>query len=285
MTRPTSPARMPLLFVGHGSPMNAVEDNAWTREWEDLGRALPRPRAILCISAHFVTRGWYAVDTPNPRTIHDFYGFPPELYAARYPAPGAPEMAARVVELLGRNASPTSEWGLDHGAWSVLTRAYPQADIPVCQLSLDLRLSPGEQMDVGRALAPLREEGVLILGSGNVVHNLREVRMNAPQPFSWAKSFGEGMQEIVLSGNWAQAQHYEDIPGWSEAIATREHFLPLLNVLGAAHAGDRARAFNHEYVWGSLSMTGYALEPAPEPVNENDSVSAMRHARGGAAGN
>ncbi|HSK69170.1 MAG TPA: class III extradiol ring-cleavage dioxygenase, partial [Candidatus Limnocylindria bacterium] len=151
----TQSPRMPLLFLGHGSPINALEDNPWTRAWEGLGRDLPRPKAVLCVSAHFVTRGLFAVDVPRPETIHDFYGFPRELYEIRYPAPGAPDLARRTVELLGGKAATTGEWGQDHGARSVLRRIYPQADIPVVQLSLDLRLPAREQMDVGRALAPL----------------------------------------------------------------------------------------------------------------------------------
>ena len=259
---------MPLVFVGHGSPMNAMESNAWTAAWEGLAKRIPRPRSILCLSAHFVTRGLYAVDAVTPKTIHDFYGFPKEMYDLRYPAPGSPELAARAVELLNGQCRATGEWGLDHGAWSVLLRMYPQADIPVVQLSLDLSLKPDEQLKIGETLRPLRREGVLILGSGNIVHNLREISMARPEPFHWARSFGEGMQEVVLNGDYGKAADYERIPGCREAIASTEHFIPLLNVLGAADRNDKAEAFNHDYLWGSLSMTGYLLseEEKGEPV-------------------
>lgn len=256
---------MPLLFVGHGSPMNVIENNAWTAVWEGLAKRLPRPQKILCLSAHFTTRGLYAVSAENPKTIHDFYGFPKEMYALSYPAPGSPGLAARAVDLLEGRCRATGEWGLDHGAWSVLTRMYPSADIPVVQLSLDLSLTPREQLDIGKKLRPLRGEGVLILGSGNVVHNLREISMGRAEPFPWARSFGEGIQETVLSGDYEKAEAYGNIPGCREAIASTEHFIPLLNVLGAADQGDKAEAFNHDYLWGSLSMTGYLLsENGPE---------------------
>ena len=256
--------RMPLVFVGHGSPMNALEENSWTAEWAELGRRLPRPRAVLCLSAHFTARGLYAVNVPEPETLHDFYGFPQELYDVRYPAPGSPQLAQRAAALLGGKAGVTGEWGLDHGAWSVLRRMYPRADVPVVQLSLDLRQGPEEQMAIGRALRPLREEGVLILGSGNVVHNLREIRTGRPVPFPWAKAFGEGIHQLVMGGDYEGVLGYQDLPGSRESVPTSEHFVPLLNILGAADAQDRARAFNHDYHWGSLSMTGYALTEKPE---------------------
>jgi 4,5-DOPA dioxygenase extradiol len=250
---------MPLAFVGHGSPMNAMEDNAWTAAWEGLAKRIPRPRAILCLSAHFVTRGLYVVKAKEPKTIHDFYGFPKEMYALRYPAPGSPELAEQAADLLKGQCKATEEWGLDHGAWSMLKRMYPEADIPAVQLSLDLSLTAEEQMRIGERLRPLRSEGVLILGSGNIVHNLREIIMGRPEPFPWALSFGEGVHELVLGGDYGKAAGYERIPGSLQSIATREHFIPLLNVLGAADKGDKAEAFNHDYLWGSMSMTGYLL--------------------------
>ncbi len=259
-----SARRMPLLFVGHGSPINAVEDNAWTARWAELGKSLPRPEAILCLSAHFVTRGLHAVNAQEPQTIHDFYGFPPALYQIRYPAPGSPALAGRAVSLLNEKAALTDEWGLDHGAWSVLRVMYPQSDVPVTQLSLDLSLSAKEQLDIGAALRPLREEGVLILGSGNIVHNLREIRMDQALPFPWARSFGEAIHGLVLGGDYRGVSSYRSLPGWRESVNTSEHFVPLLNVLGAADERDRAAAFNHDYHWGSLSMTGYVLTDESE---------------------
>lgn len=258
--------RMPLVFIGHGSPMNAVEENAWTTRWAELGKSLPRPKAILCLSAHYVTRGLFAVNVPDPETIHDFYGFPPSLYQIRYLAPGSPALAARAVSLLGGKAALTDEWGLDHGAWSVLRVMYPQADIPVVQLSLDLRKSAQEQFGIGRALSPLREEGVLILGSGNIVHNLREIRTNQAFPFPWAKSFGEAIHALVLNGDYEGVCAYESLPGCRDSVPTSEHFTPLMNVLGAADKKDHARALNHDYHWGSLSMTGYVLTDESEEI-------------------
>jgi len=258
--------KMPLLFIGHGSPMNAVEENAWTARWAELGKRLPRPEAILCLSAHYVTRELFAVNVPNPQTIHDFYGFPPLLYQIRYPAPGSPALASRAVSLLNGKAALTDEWGLDHGAWSVLRVMYPQADVPVVQLSLDLRLGAQEQFGIGAALRPLREEGVLIMGSGNIVHNLREIRTNQALPFPWARSFGEAIHALVLGGNYEGVCAYGSLPGSRESVPTSEHFLPLLNILGAADEKDHALSFNHDYHWGSLSMTGYVLTDESEEI-------------------
>ena len=251
--------RMPLLFVGHGSPMNAVEDNAFTRTWQELGERLPRPRAILCISAHFITSGLHAVCLNQPQTIHDFYGFPQKLFDIEYPAPGSPELAQRVVDLLGDQAQLTQDWGLGHGAWSVLRVMYPTADIPVVQLSLDLSTPAKQQMDIGNLLAPLRDEGILILGSGNIVHNLREIRMGQVEPLPFARSFAKAVQSQVLHGNYEGLLHYRDFDGSAPSVNSSEHFVPLLNVLGAANENDTAEEFNHDFVWGSLSMTGYLL--------------------------
>lgn len=252
-------SRMPLAFLGHGSPMNALEDNAWTREWEALGRRLPRPAAILCVSAHYETRGLFLTGNAAPRTIHDFFGFPPALHQAAYPAPGSPALAERAAALLGGRAGISDDWGLDHGAWSVLMRMYPQADVPVVQLSLDVTLPPEEQLSIGRALAPLRDEGVLLLGSGNVVHNLREIAPGKPEPFPWAAEFGEAVHELVTQGRYQALAGYEKLPGSARSVPTAEHFLPLPIVLGAAGADDRVSFLNHEFLWGSLSMTGYVL--------------------------
>lgn len=251
--------RLPVAFLGHGSPMNALEDNAWTRAWQQLAREIPKPKAILCLSAHYVTRGLHAVSLLRPPTIHDFYGFPKALFEVSYPAPGSPELAQRAVDLLGSQARLAEDWGLDHGAWSVLRLMYPQADIPVVQVSLDLNLSGQQQLAIGQALAPLRNEGILILGSGNVVHNLRTMNPQQDQPFPWALAFGEAIHERVLGGRFDEVADFRSLPGSELATNSTEHFVPLLQVLGAADSTDAVRAINHDYFWGSLSMTGYIL--------------------------
>ena len=252
----TEQQRMPVLFVGHGSPMNALDSNAFTRTWMSLTARIPRPRAILCLSAHFAGEDSRVVAADTPRTIHDFYGFPKALHEASYPAPGSPALAERVQALVPQ-AQPTQDWGLDHGAWSVLMRMYPAADIPVVQLSLDLGLTGEQQMALGEGLRPLREEGVLILGSGNVVHNLRLINGAATVPFPWARTFDDAVHGAVMAGDHEAVADYMALPGAGLAVPTNEHFVPLLYVLGAAHPGEKAEAFNRAYVFGSLSMTGY----------------------------
>ncbi|MDD4081153.1 MAG: 4,5-DOPA dioxygenase extradiol [Eubacteriales bacterium] len=250
--------RMPLLFAGHGSPMNALEDNAWTAAWEALGRELPRPKAILCLSAHFAGSKSLVVNVGKPETIHDFYGFPQELFDARYEAPGSPQLARRVTELFS-DARGTDRWGLDHGAWSVLIRMYPQADIPVVQLSLNLSLKGEEQMAIGKKLRPLRDEGILILGSGNVAHNLRRINPRMKEPFPWARAFDEAVYERMMSGDYAGIADFMALPGAHESVPTTEHFVPLPYVLGAADKEEKVRVFSQDYVFASLSMTGYLI--------------------------
>lgn len=251
--------RMPLLFIGHGSPMNALEQNPYARYWRELAERLPRPEAILCLSAHFAGEKTYVVDVQTPETIHDFWGFPDELHAMQYPAPGSPALAQRVCDLFPA-AEKTSRWGLDHGAWSVLCRMWPQADIPVVQMSMNLELSGAEQLAIGRKLSPLREEGVLILGSGNVAHNLRRMDPGAKGPFPWARQFDEAVRERALSKRYDDLADYMALPGAKESVPTTEHFVPLLYVLGAADEQDTPQAFLEAYVFGSLSMTGFMLD-------------------------
>ncbi|MDD3571642.1 MAG: 4,5-DOPA dioxygenase extradiol [Eubacteriales bacterium] len=250
--------RMPLLFVGHGSPMNALEDNAWTEAWNALGRELPRPTAVLCLSAHFAGSKSLVVNVPEPEIIHDFYGFPKALFDVRYPAPGSPLLARRVTELFGE-AEETDRWGLDHGAWSVLTHMYPRADIPAVQLSLDLSLRGEEQMAIGRKLQPLRDEGVLILGSGNVAHNLRRINPRMREPFPWARDFDEAVYARIMAGDYQGIADYMALPGAEESVPTTEHFVPLPYILGAADKGEKAQVINRDYVFASLSMTGYLI--------------------------
>jgi 4,5-DOPA dioxygenase extradiol len=247
--------RMPVLFIGHGSPMNAIEDNEFSRSWIEVGKALPRPKAILCISAHWETQGTQVTAMEKPRTIYDFYGFPPKLYAMRYPTPGSPEMAHRVQDLAGVDTiTPDLTWGLDHGTWSVLARLFPKADVPVFQLSLDKVKSAQAHFDLGVKLQPLREEGVLILGSGNIVHNLQRVVFE-DTAFDWAVKFDGRVKQWVLDDQFEPIIHYNKQGIDAElAINSAEHYKPLLYVLGAKMPGERVLFFAEKVWGGSLSM-------------------------------
>ena len=246
---------LPVLFLGHGSPMNAIEDNAFRRSWQSLGADLGKPKAILCISAHWETRGVYVTGNERPDTIHDFNGFPRALFDVRYRAPGSPWLAHRVIELLdGIRAHSDPARGLDHGAWGVLQPMYPDADVPIVQMSLS-SLQPGAwHYDLAKKLAPLRDEGVLVVGSGNIVHNLRMFRFNDPTPYDWALRFDEEVAEHIATG------HHEGLLGYETlgsdallAVPSPEHYLPLLYVLGLARDGDPVRFFN-EGVASAISM-------------------------------
>jgi len=249
---------MPVLFVGHGSPMNAIEDNRWSRAFRELGRALPRPRAILSISAHWYGAGVLTTAQERPPTIHDFGGFPPALFAVQYPAPGEPALAARVAELCtAEDAAPSTAWGLDHGTWSVLVHLFPEADVPVVQLSLDARLVPERHLELARALAPLPDEGVLVLGSGNAVHNLRDAfaRMGAGDRSvpDWAERFDADVARACGERDGAFLCRAPASADGRNAHPTVEHYLPLLYAVGAA--GARARvSFPIEGFDHSLSM-------------------------------
>ena len=257
---PATP-RMPALFIGHGNPMNAIEDNAYSRSWTQLGQTMPTPRAILCVSAHWMTRGATLVHIgERPKTIHDFGGFPAELFRQQYPAPGAPDIAAATIELVRSSHIETdSEWGLDHGAWSVLIKMFPKANIPVFQLSLDLSRNPQAHLELARELKPLREKGVLVIGSGNIVHNLMALAPGAP-PYDWAVAFDELMRERVEA---------RDAKGVANALGTSrmarlshpspEHFLPALFPLGVADEKDELSFFNTAFDMGSISMRSFVL--------------------------
>ncbi len=253
--------RLPALFVGHGSPMNAIEDNVYSRAWRQIGADLPRPRAILCVSAHWMTRGGSLAHIgEKPKTIHDFGGFPAELYRQQYPAPGAPEAAEATVELVrSTHLEPDLEWGLDHGAWSVLTHMFPGADVPVFQLSLDLGRSPEAHLDLARELKPLRECGVLIIGSGNLVHNLGALNPGGA-PYDWALGFDETMRARIGAGDArgvAQALNASRMARM--AHPTPEHFLPVLYPLGVADENDKLSFFSESFDLGSISMRSFLL--------------------------
>lgn len=253
--------RMPALFIGHGSPMNTLQQNDFTKAWAALGRALPRPRAVLAISAHWYIGATAVTAMPRPRTIHDFYGFPPELSRFEYPAPGLPDLASEIVELV----KPTwvgldhDQWGLDHGTWSVLAHLYPAADVPVVQLSINSLKPMTYHLELGVRLAALRERGVLILSSGNVVHNLRRVQWKDPNAaFDWNLRFDEAVQR-QLSEDPSSILRTLEHPDYDEAVPTPDHFVPLLYTAGIAAQEGRASALVRGYAMGSLSMTCYGV--------------------------
>lgn len=229
---------MPVLFLGHGSPMNAIEDNVWSRGFRALGGELPKPGAILCVSAHWYVGGRFVTAVEKPRTIHDFGGFPQELYRMLYPAPGSPALASRVIELLaGFDVGADRQWGLDHGTWTVLRHLYPDADVPVVQLSIDAGLEPEEHLRIGGALAALSGEGVMVVGSGNVVHNLGDAfsRMSRGDETTpeWAEKFDALVEGAVLNGDNAALTEAYTIPLGEVAHPTPDHYLPLLYCAGA----------------------------------------------------
>ncbi|VCU71684.1 LigB family dioxygenase [Pigmentiphaga humi] len=251
----------PVLFIGHGSPMNTLEENRYTRAWREIGLALPRPRAVLVISAHWFFGATAVTAMAKPRTIHDFYGFPQKLFDVDYPAPGMPDLAAEVVEA----AKPQwvgldhDQWGLDHGTWSVLAHIYPDADVPVVQLSINAFKPLEYHVELAARLAPLRDRGVMIIGSGNVVHNLKRVQRDQREAaFDWAERFDDAVADQMSSDPSAILKSVEH-PDFSRAVPTPEHFIPLLYVAGLAAAGEgKATAFARGYTMGSISMTCYA---------------------------
>ena len=251
--------RMPVLFVGHGSPMNAIEENEFSRTWATLGAQLSRPTAILSVSAHWYTDGIRVSDVKRPETIHDMYGFPEELYEVVYPAPGAPEFAKIAQNLIGEAAQLDQSWGLDHGTWSVLRWMYSEADIPVFQISVDHTATMETCYQLGRRLKELRKEGVLIVGSGNVVHNLALVDWhNEGGGYPWAEEFDSYIKQAILARRDEDVMHYERAGSSAQnAFVTSDHFAPLLYCLGAAEQKDSITVFNEKCTLGAISMTGY----------------------------
>jgi 4,5-DOPA dioxygenase extradiol len=249
---------MPVIFFGHGNPMNALSKNAYTDGWVSIGKSIPRPKAVLAISAHWYIPAYAVTANLMPRTIHDFGGFPQELYKVEYPAPGSPELARRVKYLLNPVSLKLDEsWGLDHGTWSVLTHVFPKADIPVVQLSIDERQPPSFHYEMGKRLAPLREEGVLVIGSGNIVHNLHAYAWGrrAVGPYDWAVRFEKEVRELMLKGDDAMVVAYEGLgPDAMLSVPTPDHYLPLLYVLGLRKEKEQV-SFPVEGVdGGSVSM-------------------------------
>jgi 4,5-DOPA dioxygenase extradiol len=247
-------ARQPAIFIGHGSPMNIVADNSYTRDLEKLGTALAKPRAVLVVSAHWMTHGFYVGSDETNVTIHDFYGLPDELYEKRYPAPGAPDVAARVVELTG-GAVRAAERGLDHAAWAPLIRVWPEADVPVLELSIDLARPAADHYELGRLLAPLRDEGVLLMGSGNIVHNLRAIDWDEDAAaFGWAAEFDAFVAEAVAERRHEDLVDYLRHPLGRMAAPTPDHYVPLLYVLATERGDEEATTLHSSIQNGSVSM-------------------------------
>ena len=249
---------MPAIFFGHGNPMNAVQQNDWTAAWANIGKTIQRPRAVLCISAHWYLPATLVTAMTAPRTIHDFGGFPQQLYRVQYPASGDPELALRVQELLSPvGVGLDNSWGLDHGTWSVLTHVFPDADIPVVQLSIDETQPADFHFELGRRLTPLRDEGILIIGSGNLVHNLHTYAWgrHMPEPYDWAVRFETTARELMRSGEFEPLIQYDSLGRDAVlSIPTPDHYFPLLYVIGTKQKDD-AVTFPVEGVdGGSVSM-------------------------------
>jgi 4,5-DOPA dioxygenase extradiol len=253
---------MPVLFVGHGNPMNAIEDNEFTEGWEKVSSILPKPNAILCISAHWETKGTYVTAMEKPQTIHDFGGFPQSLFDVQYPAPGSPELAWETQKTV-TNTSIGSDntWGLDHGAWSVIKRFYPQADVPVVQLSLDYNQGAQYHYNLGKQLVELRKKGILILGSGNMIHNLRLIDWNKPDTgYDWAIETNEKLKKLILDNDHQQLIHFPKSGQLAQlSVPTPEHFLPLLYALAVKSENEEITFFNDKSMMGSLSMTSVKI--------------------------
>lgn len=257
--------RMPALFLGHGSPMNAIEENQFVQGFRNIAKRIQTPEAILCISAHWYTKGTKVTAMEMPRTIHDFSGFPEALYQVKYPAKGSPELASEVNGLLTEvPVELDHEWGLDHGTWSVIKHMYPKADIPVIQMSIDHRLSPKQHYDMAVQLNVLRRKGILIVGSGNIVHNLRMVDFNGLNKdnygFDWAKEAQEKVNSYLIEGNYSPLIHYKNEgKALQLAIPTPDHFLPLIYTLGVQEKHEVIELFNDKMVAGSISMTSIII--------------------------
>ncbi len=252
---------MPALFIGHGSPMNAVEDNEFSRAWVEVGKALPRPNAILCISAHWETVGTQLTAMEHPKTIHDFYGFPRQLFEMQYPAPGSPELASlaqRSVKII--QVQLDQSWGLDHGAWSVLWHLFPKADIPVVQLSLDRTQEPDFHYALGKELRGLRKKGVLIIGSGNIVHNLAMAVFQDVR-YDWAVDFDETIKQLIVSGDHDPIINYHSLGQAARlSIPTNEHYLPLLYILAQQESQDQIYFFAERVTYGTISMRSVCFQ-------------------------
>ena len=257
--------KMPVLFIGHGSPMNGIEDNAFSKTWAKLGAEIPKPKAVLVVSAHWLTNGTHITAMEAPKTIHDFGGFPQALFDVQYPAPGNPELALETSKLItSTSVGLDHDWGLDHGTWTVVRHMYPDADIPVLQLSIDYSKPPQYHYDLAKELAALRKKGVLIIGSGNMVHNLRMVawdKLNEPEfGYDWAQEINQVFKEKIVAGDVQSLIQYERLGSAAKlAIPTPDHYYPLLYTLGLQDKTDAIDFFNDKAVGGSLTMTSVRI--------------------------
>jgi 4,5-DOPA dioxygenase extradiol len=255
---------MPVLFLGHGSPMNAIEENEFVTGFRNIGKQIPKPNAILCVSAHWETRGTFVTAMTNPPTIHDFGGFPKALFDVQYPAPGSPELANETKALVKKTAVGLDEkWGLDHGAWTVIKHLYPDADVPVIQMSLDYDQAPQYHYDLAKELSALRKKGVLIIGSGNIVHNLGLAawdKLNTDYEYDWALEAREKMKQYILTGDFKQLINYKSQGrSFDLAIPSPEHYLPLLYALALKEETEQLTLFNDKPLGGSLTMTSVKI--------------------------
>lgn len=255
-------SKMPVLFVGHGSPMNAIEDNTYTRGWKEMAKKIPKPKAILSISAHWYTKGTRIMNEENPKTIYDMYGFPKKLYEITYNTPGNPKLAEDAKKLITKESTFDNSWGIDHGTWSVLVHMYPERDIPVFQISIDTAAPPEVHYQIGQELKPLRDEGVLLFGTGNIVHNLRLVDWGkADKGFDWAYEFDDFIKENIQNGNHEEIMNYQRLGETAKlAVPIPDHFNPILYILGASDKEDKVSVYNNSCMMGSLSMTSYLFE-------------------------
>lgn len=252
-------SKMPMMFIGHGSPMNAIEDNSYTRTWKKMVKEIPKPEAIISISAHWFTKGTRIMNEENPKTVYDMYGFPEKLYEILYNAPGNPKLAGDVKRLISRQSVFENSWGIDHGTWSVLVHMYPEREIPVFQISIDASAPPEVHYQIGKELKSLRQQGVLLFGSGNIVHNLQGGDWEmGDKGFDWAYKFDDYIKENIKNRNYDNVIHYKDLGETARlAVPMPDHFNPILYILGAADQEDKISVYNNSCVMGSLSMTSY----------------------------
>jgi 4,5-DOPA dioxygenase extradiol len=252
---------MPLLFIGHGNPINAITQNEFTVEWNKIGKSLPGPNAVICISAHWETNGTFVTTMDKPRTIHEFYGFPAELFEVEYKAPGSPYLARETKKLIAKTSVELdNNWGLDHGCWSVVMHLFPEANIPVIELSLDYTKQPQWHYELGKELSFLRNKGILIIGSGNIVHNLRMISWQNKDGFDWALEADRKFKKLILNDEYTELIDYKNLGIEVQlAVPTPEHFLPLLYILGLKEKNESISFFNEKTELGSISMTSLMI--------------------------